>query len=100
MSDTAIKNAKLAEAANALIDDAAYQEKYARSIADPDAFWREEAQRIDCAIENAKPLSSPIYNPLSAPSVPPCEKVPCLKLRGSGLKKNGFSTLGITRIGD
>ncbi len=34
-------------AANALIDDAAYQEKYARSIADPDAFWREEAQRID-----------------------------------------------------
>jgi acetyl-CoA synthetase len=34
-------------AASALIDAAAYQEKYRRSIADPDGFWREEAQRID-----------------------------------------------------
>ncbi len=32
---------------NALIDSAAYEAKYRRSISDPDAFWREEAQRID-----------------------------------------------------
>ena len=34
-------------AASALIDDARYQEMYRRSIEEPDAFWREEAQRID-----------------------------------------------------
>ncbi|MBF5091232.1 acetate--CoA ligase [Novosphingobium sp. NBM11] len=33
--------------ANALIDDARYQEMYRRSVEEPDAFWREEAQRID-----------------------------------------------------
>jgi len=31
----------------ALIDEAGYKERYAASIADPDAFWRKEAQRID-----------------------------------------------------
>ncbi len=31
----------------ALINEARYHEKYARSIDDPDGFWREEAQRID-----------------------------------------------------
>ena len=30
----------------AYIDDAKYQEMYARSIKDPDGFWREHAQRI------------------------------------------------------
>ena len=34
-------------AENALIDAAAYEKKYRRSIADPDGFWREEARRID-----------------------------------------------------
>ncbi|MEI6643970.1 MAG: acetate--CoA ligase [Novosphingobium sp.] len=34
-------------AKGALIDDARYQAMYARSLAEPDAFWREEAQRID-----------------------------------------------------
>ena len=34
-------------AASALIDDARYQGMYRRSIEEPDAFWREEAQRID-----------------------------------------------------
>ena len=34
-------------AKHALIDAAAYQEKYRRSIEDPDGFWREEAARID-----------------------------------------------------
>ena len=33
--------------ANALIDDARYQEMYRRSVEEPDAFWREEAQRIE-----------------------------------------------------
>ena len=33
--------------ANALIDDARYQEMYRRSVEEPDALWREEAQRID-----------------------------------------------------
>jgi acetyl-CoA synthetase len=31
----------------AFIDDAKYKEMYARSIQDPDGFWREEAQRIE-----------------------------------------------------
>ena len=31
----------------ALIDEAAYRERYAASIEDPEAFWREAAQRID-----------------------------------------------------
>ncbi len=34
-------------AENALVDSARYAEMYARSIADPDAFWRTEAQRLD-----------------------------------------------------
>ncbi|RDC59478.1 Acetate--CoA ligase [Alteripontixanthobacter maritimus] len=34
-------------AANALIDADGYRAKYRRSIEDSDAFWREEAQRID-----------------------------------------------------
>ncbi|MEM8664704.1 MAG: acetate--CoA ligase, partial [Pseudomonadota bacterium] len=34
-------------AANAHIDKAKYDEMYARSVADPDGFWRDEAQRID-----------------------------------------------------
>ena len=33
--------------ANALINEAQYDEMYAASIADPDAFWGEQAQRID-----------------------------------------------------
>jgi len=33
--------------ANAYADDAAYQALYARSVEDPDGFWREMAQRID-----------------------------------------------------
>jgi acetyl-CoA synthetase len=31
----------------ALVDDAKYQEMYARSIKDPDGFWAEQAKRID-----------------------------------------------------
>ncbi len=34
-------------AANALIDEAKYNEMYAASINDPDAFWAEQAKRID-----------------------------------------------------
>jgi acetyl-CoA synthetase len=34
-------------AKRAYIDDAKYQDMYARSIADPDTFWREHAKRID-----------------------------------------------------
>ncbi len=34
-------------AASALIDDARYQAMYAQSLDDPDAFWREEAKRLD-----------------------------------------------------
>ena len=34
-------------AANALIDETRYLEKYQYSIEDPEGFWREEAQRID-----------------------------------------------------
>jgi len=31
----------------ALVNDARYQDMYRRSVDDPEAFWREEAQRID-----------------------------------------------------
>ncbi|WP_159982171.1 MULTISPECIES: acetate--CoA ligase [unclassified Novosphingobium] len=34
-------------AENSLIDDARYQEMYENSVADPDGFWRQEAQRLD-----------------------------------------------------
>ncbi len=34
-------------ATGALIDAESYGDKYRRSVADPDGFWREEAQRID-----------------------------------------------------
>ncbi|MFM9937403.1 MAG: acetate--CoA ligase [Novosphingobium sp.] len=34
-------------AENALIDTARYQAMYRRSVEEPEAFWREEAQRID-----------------------------------------------------
>jgi acetyl-CoA synthetase len=34
-------------AARALIDEAGYRSLYAQSIADPDGFWREQAQRVD-----------------------------------------------------
>jgi acetyl-CoA synthetase len=34
-------------AADALIDEARYHDMYRRSIADPEGFWREQAQRID-----------------------------------------------------
>jgi acetyl-CoA synthetase len=34
-------------AENALIDEARYREMYESSIADPEGFWRKEAQRID-----------------------------------------------------
>ena len=33
--------------ANALIDDQGYQDMYAASLADPDAFWAEHGKRID-----------------------------------------------------
>ena len=33
--------------ANALIDDRGYQDMYAASVADPDAFWAEHGKRID-----------------------------------------------------
>ncbi len=34
-------------ARNALLDATGYADKYARSVADPEGFWREEARRID-----------------------------------------------------
>ena len=34
-------------ASRAFIDDAKYNEMYARSVSDPNGFWGEQAQRID-----------------------------------------------------
>ena len=34
-------------AKRALVDDAKYREMYARSVADPNAFWAEQGKRID-----------------------------------------------------
>ena len=45
MSDTYAPSA--AFAANAHADKAKYDEMYAASVADPDAFWGEQGKRID-----------------------------------------------------
>ena len=34
-------------AKRAFVDTAKYQDMYARSIGDPDGFWKEQAQRLD-----------------------------------------------------
>ncbi|MSP82529.1 MAG: acetate--CoA ligase [Alphaproteobacteria bacterium] len=47
MSNDKIYPVPAAWAKRAWADDARYQELYARSLADPDGFWREQAQRID-----------------------------------------------------
>jgi len=47
MSDAAVYPVPPEWAANALIDAKAYAAKYGAAIADPDAFWREEAKRVD-----------------------------------------------------
>jgi acetyl-CoA synthetase len=46
MSDT-IYDVPAAWTARALVDDAKYREMYARSVNDSDAFWAEQAKRID-----------------------------------------------------
>ncbi len=48
MSDTLIPVPK-DFAAHAFIDRAKYEELYARSVEDPDGFWREQANRLDWA---------------------------------------------------
>jgi len=47
MSDNAVYPVPEDWAKHALIDAAAYQDKYRKSVEDPDGFWREEAKRID-----------------------------------------------------
>jgi len=47
MHEHAIHPVPAAWAANAKIDAARYGEMYARSVGDPDGFWREQAQRVD-----------------------------------------------------
>ena len=46
MSDDKIYNVPSDAAKRAFIDDKKYQELYARSIADPDAFWAEQAKAL------------------------------------------------------
>jgi acetyl-CoA synthetase len=46
----------------AFIDDAKYQEMYARSIKDPDGFWAEQAKRIDW-IKPFKKVKNTSYDP-------------------------------------
>ncbi len=47
MSDEKIYDVPADWKRRAFLDDAKYQEMYARSIKDPDAFWAEQAKRID-----------------------------------------------------
>ena len=49
MSDTAAKTYPPSDAmaANAHVNEARYSQMYETSIADPDAFWREQAKRVD-----------------------------------------------------
>ena len=47
MSEAVVHPVPKEWAETALIDAAAYEAKYRRSIEDPEAFWREEAWRID-----------------------------------------------------
>ncbi|MCF8476908.1 MAG: acetate--CoA ligase [Pseudolabrys sp.] len=46
----------------AFIDDAKYQEMYARSIKDPDGFWGDEAKRLDW-ITAPKKVKNTTYDP-------------------------------------
>jgi acetyl-CoA synthetase len=46
----------------AFVDDAKYQEMYARSVKDPEGFWREQAQRIDW-IKPFKKVKNTSYDP-------------------------------------
>jgi acetyl-CoA synthetase len=48
--------------AHAFIDQPKYEEMYARSVRDPDRFWREEAQRIDW-IEPFTKVKNVSWNP-------------------------------------
>ncbi len=47
MSDEKIYDVPAEWKARAFLDDAKYQEMYARSIKDPDGFWADQAKRID-----------------------------------------------------
>ena len=47
MTDAHLFPVPSAVAETALIDNAKYQEMYAASIADPEAFWAKQGQRID-----------------------------------------------------
>ncbi|MCC2111334.1 MAG: acetyl-coenzyme A synthetase, partial [Hyphomicrobiales bacterium] len=47
MSEEKVYPVTAATAAAALIDDAKYQEMYARSVSDPEGFWGEHGKRID-----------------------------------------------------
>ena len=47
MSETHLHEVQPAWKERALIDDATYRDWYARSVADPEAFWAEHGRRID-----------------------------------------------------
>ena len=47
MSDDKVYDVPAEWQKRALIDDAKYQEMYARSLKDPNGFWAEQAKRID-----------------------------------------------------
>ena len=47
MSESVVHPVPQEWADDALVDAETYAAKYAQSVNDPDAFWREEARRID-----------------------------------------------------
>nr|VFK60165.1 MAG: acetyl-CoA synthetase [Candidatus Kentron sp. TC] len=62
MSEQRIYDVPAEFAARAHIDDAKYQEMYQRSIADPDGFWAEQAERFVTWFEPWKKVSEWDYN--------------------------------------
>ena len=47
MSEVVVHPVPREWAENALISAGSYEQKYRRSVEDPEGFWREEAQRLD-----------------------------------------------------
>ncbi|MFA6266448.1 MAG: acetate--CoA ligase, partial [Pseudolabrys sp.] len=62
MSDDKIYDVPAEWKARAFVDDAKYEEMYARSIKDPNGFWGEQASRLDWVKKPAK-VKNTTYDP-------------------------------------
>ena len=68
MSDEQVFEVPQAVADKALVDDAQYQDMYARSIGDAEGFWAEHGRRIDWIKPYTKsktPITAKTMSPLN-----------------------------------